>query len=145
MQPRSVVGLAVLAGLFVADRVTKRLALRIGEREWNSFVALRPTENSGIAFSLPLPAGLTTMVVAGLVVVLGAIAIRKLARSGRWFPWGLLAVGGAANLFDRLRFGHVIDFVSLGPFPIFNLADLFVLAGIVQLAFPRLTEPAATR
>ncbi len=125
--------------------MTKFLAHRLGERELVPFVALRPTENSGIAFSLPLPSAATTIIVAMVVVVLFVIAVRQFARGAPWFAWGLLAVGGGANLLDRFRYGAVIDFIALGPLPIFNLADLLVLAGILGLAFPRLTGPTDTR
>ena len=55
-----------------------------------------------------------------------------LAKTGLSF----LAGGGLSNLHDRLRHGHVIDYVSFGFGPqrfrrlVFNLADLFIFAGI---------------
>jgi signal peptidase II len=40
------------------------------------------------------------------------------------------AIGGATgNIIDRLRRGAVVDFVAIGPWPIFNLADAALVAG----------------
>lgn len=79
----------------------------------------------------------------GLVVIwflsLGCAFL--LLRNGLWFrsPTALvglgLAFGGACgNLIDVLRHGHVINFVDLHWWPVFNLADLAIVAGLI-LAF----------
>lgn len=47
---------------------------------------------------------------------------------------GLLLAGAVGNLIDRLLFdGHVTDFVSLGPIPVFNVADASISTGVVIL------------
>ncbi|MBB1038691.1 signal peptidase II, partial [Dietzia natronolimnaea] len=60
----------------------------------------------------------------------------------RWWAWGLgLILGGAAgNLVDRylrspgvLR-GHVVDFVSVGWWPVFNVADSSLVVGVIVVA-----------
>jgi signal peptidase II len=63
--------------------------------------------------------------------------------SGAWFQshvslLGLgMALGGAAgNLWDILRRHYVVDFIDLGWWPVFNLADVAIVAGLV-LAFWR--------
>lgn len=46
-----------------------------------------------------------------------------------------LQLGGASgNLIDRLRLGHVVDFINLRVWPIFNLADVSITIGILLLA-----------
>src|SRR5262245_6619934 len=49
------------------------------------------------------------------------------------------AIGGAAgNLFDRLRRGHIVDFVDFGFWPVFNVADTAIVAGaLLAAAFVR--------
>ena len=51
--------------------------------------------------------------------------------------FGLLFGGILGNLFDRVLFGHVRDFIKLTfiDFPIFNLADAFITIGVVVLTF----------
>jgi signal peptidase II len=47
------------------------------------------------------------------------------------------AVGGAAgNLYDILRRRHVVDFIDLGWWPVFNLADVAIVAGLVLALWP---------
>jgi signal peptidase II len=46
---------------------------------------------------------------------------------------GLLIGGSASNLIDRVRLGHVTDFIDLSFWPSFNLADAFIVSGVVIL------------
>jgi signal peptidase II len=47
---------------------------------------------------------------------------------------GLMLAGALGNLIDRLINGHVTDFIDIGPWWIFNLADTSIVAGITGLA-----------
>jgi signal peptidase II len=53
---------------------------------------------------------------------------------------GLQLGGALGNLVDRIRLGHVTDFLDFGPFPVFNLADASIVAGVLVLVFLMLTE-----
>ena len=60
------------------------------------------------------------------------------ARAGARHPvlpvaLGLLIGGSIANLIDRLRLGHVTDFLDLRFWPAFNLADTFIVVGVTIL------------
>src|SRR5207253_1502073 len=60
------------------------------------------------------------------------------ARSGSRHPvlpaaLGLLIGGSLSNLIDRVRLGHVTDFLDLGWWPAFNLADSFIVIGVAIL------------
>ena len=48
---------------------------------------------------------------------------------------GLQLGGAIGNLTDRIRFGQVTDFVKLGPWPVFNLADACIVVGITMLVW----------
>ena len=76
-----------------------------------------------------------------LVSFLGVAVLMLLYRSQR-FPTGLLRLslglqlGGAfGNLLDRVRLGHVTDWVVVGPWPVFNVADACIVTGLVILAW----------
>jgi signal peptidase II len=56
---------------------------------------------------------------------------------------GLISGGALGNLIDRVRLGHVIDFLSVGPWPNFNVADSAITVGFVVLIWS-LTRPATT-
>lgn len=102
-------------------------------------VRLRLIRNSGAAFSMAT--GYTwvlTLVAIGVVVAI----IRYAGRLRSWW-WvaglGLILGGALGNLTDRifrapgpLR-GHVVDFISVGWWPVFNVADSAVVCGAVLL------------
>jgi signal peptidase II len=47
-----------------------------------------------------------------------------------------LQLGGAfGNLMDRLRLGHVTDFIHFHFWPVFNVADMSIVGGVILLAF----------
>ncbi|MDQ3779230.1 MAG: signal peptidase II [Chloroflexota bacterium] len=62
---------------------------------------------------------------------------------------GLIAGGAVGNLADRLRMGFVVDFISVGAWPTFNLADSAITIGVASLAFSLLRDerprPARSR
>ena len=47
------------------------------------------------------------------------------------FSLGLQIGGALGNLIDRIRLGHVTDFVDVGAWPVFNLADASIITGLV--------------
>jgi signal peptidase II len=60
------------------------------------------------------------------------------ARAGRRHPvlpvgLGLVLGGSIANLVDRVRLGRVTDFLDLEAWPAFNLADTFIVVGVLLL------------
>ncbi|MEP7335882.1 MAG: signal peptidase II, partial [Actinomycetota bacterium] len=73
---------------------------------------------------------LTAMVIAWLLVVFARSGARHSV-----MPVGLgLVVGGSvSNLADRIRLGHVTDFLDLEFWPAFNLADTFIVVGVALL------------
>ena len=76
-----------------------------------------------------------------LVSFVGVAVLLLIYRSQR-FPTALLRLslglqlGGAfGNLLDRVRLGHVTDWVDVGPWPVFNVADACIVTGLVLLAW----------
>ncbi len=106
--------------------------------------------NTGAAFSLLSSAsGWQRWLFTGLAVVISALIIYWLRKTprGEWttaLPLAMILGGAMGNLIDRLRFGHVIDFVDLyygdWHWPAFNVADasisvgavVFILVGLFQ-------------
>lgn len=48
---------------------------------------------------------------------------------------GLLLGGAVGNLIDRLSFGWVVDFIDIGAWPVFNLADSAIVVGIILIIY----------
>ena len=131
--------LLVMAATFAADQLTKHLAresLRLGE-SWPATGFFRFTygTNSGTAFGL-FPDQTVLLTVAS-VAAIGFIIYFHRTHGGRdWISKltiGLLLGGAFGNLFDRVVAGEVTDFIDVGPWPIFNIADSSIVVGIAAL------------
>jgi len=101
--------------------------------EFSNLFRITHVSNTGAAFGL-LPGG-------GILFTLIALLVAAIIVT---YNFGLalgMQLGGAlGNLIDRLRLGHVTDFLDFGPWPVFNLADTSIVAGVVILLFLMLTE-----
>jgi len=129
------IALAALGG----DQLTKHIVsshLSLdSERHVLGPLSIHHVQNSGIAFGLFASA---TPVVTALTAVAVGWMLLFFARSGARHPilpvaLGLLIGGSASNLIDRLRLGHVTDFIDLRFWPAFNLADSFIVLGVLVL------------
>jgi signal peptidase II len=129
------VALAALA----ADQLTKyivtsKLSLDESVHVVGSFW-IHHVRISGIAF------GLFSQATAVVIVLTGAALVWMLAffaRSGARHPvlpvaLGLVIGGSLSNLLDRVRLGYVTDFLDFRWWPAFNLADSFIVVGVIVL------------
>ena len=144
MRFRAVWACVAVVGLAL-DVVTKVLAvsqLQPGQpvRLVGGVLTLRLIRNSGAAFSQG--ERFTTIFAVAAVLVLGYVAIRLVPRLGHggWaVALGLLTAGVGGNLADRLfrspgvLRGHVVDFLQLPHWPIFNVADMCITAAAVMV------------
>jgi signal peptidase II len=122
-----------------ADQLTKGLVtsrLELGE-EWEVVgpFSIHHVQNTGIAFGL-FPSA--TVLVTAFTALAVAWMLYFFARSGSRHALlpvalGFLIGGSAANLLDRLRLGHVTDFLDVRYWPAFNLADTFIVVGVLIL------------
>ena len=135
--------LAVSAVLVGLDQLTKWLAvmyLRNGES-----ITVIPrildfsyAENTGAAFSI-LSGERWFLIVITLIVMVALAAFVLFGQFRRYKLFNLSATlilaGGIGNLIDRLVQGYVVDFIKVTfiDFPVFNVADCFVVVGSVLL------------
>lgn len=93
------------------------------------------SHNRGVAFGLAGGAGiglvLITLAALGLIVYLFA---RDPGRTGMWVATGLTAGGALGNLVDRIFAGEVTDYIAVGSWPPFNVADIAITCGVALLA-----------
>tara|TARA_Y100001970_G_scaffold192631_1_gene234087 strand:+ start:3925 stop:4479 length:555 start_codon:yes stop_codon:yes gene_type:complete len=106
-------------------------------------LTIKRTSNKGIAFGIDSE-GNFAVILTFITVILAILIIYALYKASKksslWFKLSLsLILGGAlGNLFDRIVYGEVVDFIGLfqNIFPfIFNLADTFVTIGMCLLIF----------
>lgn len=153
----AIYGIALV--VLLADQATKAWVLAVHGR-WPDgdlvlipgFFSLSFNVNTGGAFGI-LPHG--TLLLALAAAVAAAAIVYYTARATLPLPQMLgialaLPLGGAiGNLLDRVRLGHVVDFLALyaGPdrqwqFPIFNVADTAICVGVGLLALYYGRQPA---
>ncbi len=140
----------VMVGVLLLDQASKylvetRLPLY---GVWAPIPAIEPffrflhTTNTGMAFGLFQQGGTILAIVA--VIVSGVIVYFNHTLPGNErllrVALGLQLGGVLGNLIDRVRQGHVTDFFDFGPWPVFNIADLALVTGVVILAYVMLTE-----
>ncbi len=137
--------LEVAAIVFALDQLTKTLIIRyiplyssvepipgLGR-----LLLFSHTQNSGAAFGIFQNSGNIFMVIAILV---GAAIVYYVANSPH-MPWlmrislGLQLGGAMGNMWDRVRHGAVTDFVDIGFWAIFNVADASIVIGVLLLAY----------
>jgi len=105
-------------------------------------LGLTLVKNTGVAFGLfqngnALFAALNTVVIVVMAVYYRTLPPdRRIAR----FALNLLIAGALGNLLDRLRLGYVVDFVAVGSFARFNVADSAVSTGVTLLLVAWLLE-----
>lgn len=141
---RSYLFLFIVAGGIVAlDQVSKawvRDSLAVGDM-WMPLASLSPYfrivhwYNTGVAFGMLqgmnlLFASLSTLVAVAIIYYYPRVSandlILRIAMS--------MQLGGAVgNLIDRVTVGHVTDFISVGSFPVFNVADASISVGVCVL------------
>lgn len=92
------------------------------------------SHNQGVAFGLAGGAG-TGLVVVTLAALglIGYLFARNPTRPVMWVAVGLLGGGAIGNLVDRVRADAVTDFIAVGSWPPFNLADIAITLGVVLL------------
>ncbi|MEI6587634.1 MAG: signal peptidase II [Candidatus Moraniibacteriota bacterium] len=128
----------IALSLIVFDQLTKYLI-----RFFGGFYIC----NKGIAFGISLPHWLIVGFIIAILFFTGFLILNlKLEILNHFsnskfknlkfisnYPLVLILSGAISNLFDRLYFGCVIDFINLRIWPIFNLADIFICLGAFLL------------
>ncbi len=144
----------VLGCVLGLDQLTKWIVVReLGRSSadhrlsvWDPYLALEYVENTGAAFGLlrgqgPYLLVLAVVVVTGLIAFLRwAVATPALAAS-----IGLLIGGALGNALDRVRLGYVVDFVAVGIWPTFNLADSAITCGVLLFIWTTLRQEPLSR
>ncbi len=151
MSLRSYGILTLLAGTIMGlDQLTKwlvrtRLALGQAWTPWeplSSYMRVVHWTNTGAAFGL-FQNGNMVFTILAIVVSAAIIYYYRNTERASWLVRLALAMqlGGAlGNLIDRLTQGTVTDFISIGSFPVFNLADASISLGVAFLLIDMLVE-----
>lgn len=132
--------LPISIGLLILDQIFKYWAfIRLsGEADFfilGRFLSLEFYQNPGIAFGIPLPPWFFYLVVVVILILLGYFFRQYYQKKDliSLFALSLIMGGALSNLIDRMRFGYVIDYLNFAFWPVFNLADVMVVSGVIVL------------
>ena len=139
--------------LFALDQATKAVVVRTLARgeSWpaDGFFRITHIGNSGSAFGLF--DGQNVVLTIASVLGIGVLVLFYRSHSSPGLlvrlSLGLMLAGAFGNLVDRLARGSVTDFIDIGPWYIFNVADASIVTGVIILAVtivrPEPAPPAA--
>lgn len=129
----------------IADQLSKlgiRANLALGESLFEvGFFRLTYVRGSGAAFGLfqDQTSALIIVALVGVAIMLYAFFFRHKFpfldnRRGK-LALSLVVGGTVGNLIDRIYLGYVTDFISIGIWPVFNIADSAIVVGVIILAY----------
>ncbi len=151
---RDLMWFLIVIGIFTADIATKQIAEAM--LEYGRGIPVLPVldftllYNKGAAFSfLASESGWQRWLFTGISGVVSLVLmgwLYRLEKNQVWLGVALaLILGGAlGNLFDRVAFGHVIDFIAVhwndSYFPAFNIADSAITVGAIMLGIDAIRD-----
>ena len=147
---REVVLILIALLVIVLDQLSKHyvvLNLHLGV-PWNPieslsrYVSFTYITNKGAAFGM-FPTLSTFFTVIPIIVVIVILIYYRHLSNGQWamnVGLGLQLGGALGNLIDRIRVGHVVDFIDFKVWPIFNIADSSIVIGVAIFAISILRD-----
>lgn len=144
--------IAIIILTIFVDQTTKYIAfLKLKDSEGiniiDNFLQFNFVKNSGAAWGMLQNQRFFFIIFTALVIIGLASYIKLNKKLSKTSVTSIaLVIGGAmGNLIDRIKMGYVIDFIdvnfgSLYDFPVFNLADSFIVIGTFLMAYLLLTD-----
>ncbi len=138
--------------IVIIDQGTKYLAIiRLKDKQpisiSNNFLQLKNVENRGAAFGI-LQNKQMPLIIFTFLILIGIIYYlyknRKLTKISKISLWGIIGES-IGNLIDRIRLNFVVDFIDVNfwgyyEFPVFNIADSFLVVFTILLSILVFTE-----
>lgn len=103
-------------------------------------------ENTGAAFSILRDKQLLLIILTLIIIIALLFYLIRNLKTDQIFlklPLSLIIGGALGNLIDRVRLNYVVDMLdfTLINYPVFNMADVFVVSGVVIFAYTMLITP----
>lgn len=133
-----VAGLIILLDQYTKYLVRENLAL---QETWVPWPWLAPYArivhwyNTGVAFGMFQNGNLIFTILAVIVSIAILVVYPRIPREEKVIriTTMMMLAGAVGNLIDRLTIGHVTDFISIGSFAVFNIADMSITCGVAIL------------
>lgn len=146
MLKRNIIIFSIILFTFLLDLISKNYAINSliinHSVTINSFLNLTLAFNYGAAFSFLSEAGgwqRWFFIIFSFIVILVIIYILYIEMDSQYIAYSFIIGGAAGNLYDRIFYGYVIDFIEFHYntlyWPIFNLADVAISVGVILLLY----------
>ena len=105
----------------------------------NNFLYITYVRNTGAAWSMFSSRSVLVLIISSFIILGIILHVYKNKPKKRMekFAYSLIIGGALGNLINRITYGYVIDFIDIKIFkydyPIFNLADSFIVIGVILL------------
>ena len=140
---------AVVVAVLAADRATKLWAMR--DLSWSGPIRVLPffdlsyAQNTGASFGLGTGANRLFVVVSAALILVLLRLLARWPKENIWLQAGgaLVLAGALGNLYDRLAYRFVVDFLNVHRFAVCNAADCGITVGAAMLAWGLKDAPAA--
>lgn len=138
MKNKTVRLIVILVTIFILiDQASKLIVSNlIDSSVGNDFFRLEIANNTGLAFGFNDGSNAKNIFIMSFVLIIVIRFVKnqiELIDSKTAVALSMVLAGGLGNLIDRIFRGAVLDFIKIYKFPIFNLADVFVIIGAVLL------------
>ena len=124
--------------VFLLDRISKLLVVNLIDKDISiikNIFYLTYVKNDGAAFSILETQRILLIVLSIIALAFLIYYISKKDKNG--IGYFFLVGGIVGNLIDRIFLGYVIDFIGISSFPIFNIADVFIVLGAILILFEK--------
>ena len=138
MKNKTVRLIVILVTIFILiDQASKILVSNLVEQSvGNDFFRLEIANNTGLAFGFNDGSNVKNIFIMSFVLIIVIRFVKNQIEKKKKktaVALSMVLAGGLGNLIDRIFRGAVLDFIKIYKFPIFNLADVFVIIGAVLL------------
>ena len=125
--------------IFVLDRLLKYWTVKKLPAEgifvFEKFggLGLKFSQNTGIAFGIPLPQVLVYIFLIFCFLVLMYLIIQSWRKKNQvlFLALVIILLGALSNLIDRMVYGYVVDYINIFIWPTFNVADIMIVGGVL--------------
>jgi len=142
---------AIMAAIVIADRLAKYWAIHwlmpLGSLPIFPFFHFTYVENTGAAFGIGFGRNTFYIFLSGGLLCVLLYLQSAWKKKSLWLQIGLVLVAGGAigNLYDRIAYSYVVDFLDFRVWPVFNVADSCVSIGACCLAWGMTFEDKAAK
>lgn len=132
--------------IFFLDLITKNYAINNlilnHSVSINNYLNFTLAFNYGAAFSFLSDAGgwqRWFFIIFSLIVIFVIVILLIKDKNAEYIAYSFILAGALGNLYDRIFFGYVIDFIEIHYnnfyWPIFNIADIAISTGVIMLLY----------